>query len=364
MVVLARLSFIVLIILAKVSCSNSHETIYCVKSVISSLQQCNIPQCKNAIHCDTLDFFTQNSSKYFQPNVQFLFLPGYHNHSNRVILNNVMKMTFSGLKNSVQSVIIKCATKNVGFVFHNFIGVIFENLAITNCGQIFTPHYFENSNKSIIRSAALAFDIGENLTLDGIKVFNSQTQGFYINQVKGVINILSCTFQNAVNDRRGESDNAMIGGNSIFSANCSTHGSKTHIYKSFFTKNSNFLHSQECHRFAAGLAIILKCTNFVVNIDEVKFDGNKGCDGGNLALIFFNTSKPFTNSLMISNSLFQNGQALTGGGILVSFVEAVKVHPKVNNCSDGGTKPLDILKITNTSFIKNMARTYGAGILL
>ena len=361
-IMVTHTTFIVLLVLSEVSCFSSRENVYCVKSLTD--EQCNVTQCQNVAGCDTLENFTQNSSQYFQSHTHFLFLPGYHNHSNRVIVNDTVNMTFNGLNDSV---VINCTKANVGFVFHNFEGVVFENLAITNCGQTFTPHYSENSDKKITRSAALAFDIGTDLTLNNVRVSNSQTQGFYINQVQGEINILSSTFQHAISEREGERN--MIGGNSIFSADCSSLGSKALINRSHFINNSNVINStlndhHDCSRFASGLVIVLKCTNFVVILDEVTFDGNKACEGGNLALIFFNTSKPFTKSLAIRNSVFRNGHAIiSGGGLLVSFVEAVRVAPQAN-CS-GIEKPLrDILKITNTSFINNTANVFGAGISL
>ena len=361
----AHTTFVVLLVLSEVSCFSSCENVYCVKSVTG--EQCNAAQCQNAAGCDTLENFTQNSSQYFQSHTHFLFLPGYHNHSNRVMVNDTVNMTFSGLNDSIRSVVINCTKKNVGFVFHNFNGVVFDNLAITNCGQIFTPHYSEKSDKRITRSAALAFDIGKKLTLNNIRVFNSHSEGFYVNEVAGNITILSSTFQYAVS--RGQKDN-YTGGNSIFSADCSALDSKVFIYRSQFINNSNVANGAfdvdnhvDCSRFASGLLIVLKCTNFVVILDEITFDGNKGCAGGNLALIFFNTSKPFTKSLAIHNSVFRNGHALSGGGILVSFVEAVRVAPQAN-CSGSIEKPKDILKITNTSFINNMAKVFGAGISL
>ena len=357
----------ILLILAPLSYCRSHKNIYCVTSTINDSQQCNITQCKSAAVCETLDYFTQNSSKYFEPNTTFLFLPGRHDHSNSVIVNNTINMTFSGLPNSKMSVIINCTKKNVGFLFHKFTGIVFENLGIANCGQIFAPHYSENSDEKITRSAALAFDIGTNLTLNCINVTNPQGQGFYINQVEGNILILSSTFQHAV-----IRDLSNVASNSMFSANCNFQNpGKAYIHRSHFFNNSNIalnFSSTSQHKcpvdiFASGLLIVLKCTNFAVTLDEVTFDDNKGCQGGNLAIIFFNISKPFTKSLFINNCAFNNGKALIGGGMYVSFVEAVKVAPQMN-CSDGGTKPRDILKITNTSFIKNKASTYGAGILL
>ena len=150
----------------------SHENFYCVTSTSDS-QQCNATLCKIAAECKTLNYLTQHSSTYFQPYSTFLFLPGYHDHSNKVIVNDTINMTFVGLPNSTMSIIINCTKKNVGFLFHNFTGIAFKNLAITNCGQVFTPHYSENRDKKRTRSAALAFDIGTNIILNSINVTNS-----------------------------------------------------------------------------------------------------------------------------------------------------------------------------------------------
>ena len=358
-------SFIVLLITSttKVCCYNSYESpnnVYCVKS--NDSQSCDdVPECKSALDCATLVYFTQvgNSSHYFKSNTRFVFLPGYHNHTNRLSVNSMRSMTFTGLMHS-RTVVINCTKKDVGFHFYKFSGVTFEYLTITNCGQLFKPHYSKTSLANITR-ASLIFDIGSDITFNCITISNSPTQGFYINRVEGVINITSSAFQYAVNESSGESD--IIAGNSIFSANCSSPGPRAYIQDSFFTNNSNIANDSKCSRFAAGLVIVLKCTNFEVTLDTVTFNGNKGCDGGNLALIFFNTTKPFTKSLVINNSLFQNGYALSGAGIFVSFVEAAAVFP-VNCTRSMINNSRDVLKVTNTRFINNKAKQYGAGVFL
>jgi hypothetical protein len=289
-------------------------------------------------------------------------------------MNGTIDMRFSGLTaDSRQSVIINCTVKNVGFLFHNFTGIVFENLTIANCGQIFIPHYSENPDGKITRSAALAFDIGMNITLNSVNVTNPQSQGFYINQVEGTILISSSTFQHALSS--DQKDKYIVAGNGIFSADCIRSSPKPMVYilRSRFINNSNVDDSfpptstNGHHRcsgsgLASGLVIVQKCTNFAVTLDEVTFNGNKGCEGGNLMIFFFNISRPFTKST-INNSLFQNGYAAFGGGILVSLVEVVNVDSQVC-CSYNEAKLKDILKITNTSFINNTAHVYGGEISL
>ena len=151
-----------------------NKIVYCVISSRNDSQQlCNTPQCRTAKDCETLDYFTQNASNYLQPHTHFLFLPGYHEHTKKVIVNGTIDIKFSGLvMDSRRPVIINCTVENVGFLFHNFTGIVFENLAITNCGQVFIPQYFENRDKKSTRSAALSFDIGTNLTLNSINMTN------------------------------------------------------------------------------------------------------------------------------------------------------------------------------------------------
>ena len=376
---MALTSTFILLLLAEVSHfpkSCEFEAVYCVVSMRNDSRQCDSTvQCKTAKECDTLDYFTQNASRYLQPHSRFLFLPGYHEHRRKVIVNGINDMKFSGLTEDSRQSVIDCTVKNVGFLFHNFSRIVFENLTITNCGQIFVPHYSENSDKKITRSAALAFDIGATLTLNNLNVTNPQSQGFYINQVEREISILYSMFQHA--SSRGQKGEKIVAGNSIFSADCSLPMPMAYIYKSHFINNSNIDDSylptvsngqRKCSRFASGLLIVLKCTNFAVTLDEVTFDGNKGCEGGNLIIIFFNISKPFTASLAISNSLFQNGYAAFGGGILVSLVEAVNFKNltgfQLKQCGYNETELRDILKITNTSFINNTAHGFGGGISL
>ena len=167
-----------------------------------------------------------------------------------LIMNDTKNVTFTGVTDSFP-VVINCTKKDVGFQFYEFVGVTFEYLTITNCGQLFQPHYSETSFAKTKR-AALIFDIGSSITFKNITISNSPTQGFYINQVEGLISITSSTFQHAVNESSGESN--IIAGNSIFSANCSSPGPRALIKDSIFANNSNLPinYDPKCLRLAAG----------------------------------------------------------------------------------------------------------------
>ena len=80
------------------------------------------------LHCHNLQYYLQNSSKYFTPNIQLLFLPGIHYLHTVFIIENVHNVSIIGRSGSV----IQC-NSSVGIIMKNITNLSIENMTIENC---------------------------------------------------------------------------------------------------------------------------------------------------------------------------------------------------------------------------------------
>ena len=83
------------------------------------------------LHCHNLQYYLQNSSKYFTSNIQLLLLPGIHYLYTDFIIENVHNVSIIG-RNSNMSSVIQCNFL-VGIKMKNITNLSIENITIKNC---------------------------------------------------------------------------------------------------------------------------------------------------------------------------------------------------------------------------------------
>ena len=101
-------------------------------------------------HCDNLQNYLLNVSKYFSASTQLIFLPGLHHLSTKLIIRDVHNMSLIGnMANGVVST-IQCSVKPVIIIMTNVTQLKLEDVVITGCGEnipsyVFTyaiPYYY------------------------------------------------------------------------------------------------------------------------------------------------------------------------------------------------------------------------------
>ena len=80
------------------------------------------------LHCHNLQYYLQNSSKYFPSNTQLLFLPGLHHLYTDFIIQNVHNVSIIGFNSTV----IHC-NSSAGIIIKNITNLLIENMVIKNC---------------------------------------------------------------------------------------------------------------------------------------------------------------------------------------------------------------------------------------
>ena len=334
-----------------------HFDLYCITPI------CDVPcpsDCES--RCNTLQFYTSNAPIYFKSNTKFLFVNGTFLHTSSFTVERVTNLNFTSFS-PTESPVIQCSQSHqVGFIFNNCSQITIKNMAFFNCGQqLYTPHHQRSH-------AALAFINGSHLVLDNVIISDSPVQGLLVFGVQGNISIKESKFSRAgYGHDQINSDSNDIAGNSVFAEYNNTKVNIV-IRDSEFIDNSNrptcveantpadIDDLRDCKHLASGLALILRRSNVSVELSNSIFKNNRGCLGGNLAVVF-NTTYPFHGDVSIRDCHIINGTAVLGGGLYIYYLSA----PDSNNpCSlENNGSVINLTTIANTTFEDNIALTGG-----
>ena len=337
------------------------STSYCVTSddAVPCPTRCNQT-------CHTLLYYTLQQ-EFFQSDIRLLFLSGTHNHSFITVIENVTSISFSPLyhNTTMKKPVIACSSQTfVGFVFKSVLSVSIHSLNFTGCGQEFS--FGSVHHKNISNYATLAFINGGHLNIDNINISNSKSQGLMIVGIQKSVKIIRSLFTNAIHEKN---DTSYIAGNSLIivptTANNGTF-ENIMIEKSSFINNVNRMDCVangtrcKCERFAPGLSIFVYHKNVNITMNEVVFDGNLGCRGGNVAIIFY---VYLVGHVLMTKCIFQNGNASLGGGMFLSFLGESTYTSSDSEYNHKLTLGA-VVQISNCTFQNNSATLTGGALYI
>ena len=311
-----------------------------------------------------------NSSEYFNSYETYVFLNGTHSplKNSTLVIRNATNLTLVGLssfkhKENIDAV-IDCNGESVGFVFIDTSNIAIKNLMFTSCIRSYSTVTHTDGHAL----ATLAFHKGINLFLTKVTLHGSVDEAIYVKDIQGVVHFKEIKIVNATSKVRRSM-------NVISNHECNNKSMEVIIEDSMFIGNSmpksdevnNTEHrntdSNNKVQLAAGLSITLKCLNVNVKIDKVTMKNNRGMDGENLALIFHNTSRTLKNAVTIRNSVLESGEADSGAGMYVEFVEGSGSQETL--CLHSVNKSeYQLLLVENTVFRNNTAEYVGGGVFL
>ena len=191
-----------------------------------------------------------------------------------------------------------------------------------------------------------------NLTLHKVVVNNSKGFGLHCDNIFGQIHMINSIFTNS----RGDSRLQVYGGNARFwfGAPCfnSTFVTNLMINNSWFTYGNEI--SNKRHN-ASGLQVLIFCPKIYVTMNNITAHGNKGINGGNLALClkFFD---PEISTISISNSNISGGWATKGAGI--------RFWSQIQTSTENSQNNTAILTIENSTFSNNAANITGGAMYI
>ena len=353
--------------------SKSIKTLY----VVPSDADTDTEECQ-ASECHTLAFYMnqsiENSSEYFNSYETYVFWNGTHSplKNSTVVIRNATNLTLVGLSSFEQNenidAVIDCNGESVGFVFIETSNIAIKNLMFTSCVRSYST--VTHTDGHVL--ATLAFYKGINLFLTKVTLHGSVDEAIYVKDIQGVVHFKEIKIVNATSKVRQHM-------NVISNHECNNKGLNVTIEDSMFIGNSmpksdgvtnniiehGHIDSNDKVPRAAGLSITLKCLNVKVRIDNVTMKNNRGMNGGNLALIFHKTSSTYKNAVTVRKSVFESGEADSGAGMYVEFVEGSRSQEALCfNSSSVNKSKHQLLLVENTVFRNNTAEYVGGGVYL
>ena len=93
-------------------------------------------------HCDSLQNYLLNVSKYFSANTQLIFLPGLHHLSTNLSIRDVHNISLIG--NTIDGVVstIQCSAKQLFIIMTNVTQLKLQDMVITGCGYSILSHAY------------------------------------------------------------------------------------------------------------------------------------------------------------------------------------------------------------------------------
>ena len=309
--------------------------------------------CSHAEHeCHTLSYYLANSSYFNKSNTKIVFLQGTHRANTSAIIELVSNLTLVGESGSPEepsAAKIICTQESVGFEFINVIDLHIESITFSECGQaVSIPESYTS------RHAAISLKTVTNLSLLAVTLSESKGYGIYADQILGNSFIQDSTFI------ENNGSDLYYGRNAIFFYG---HCSSTTEINYLHIEGSRFLSGCNPHKrsLAAGLTFVIECTNVRVTLNNVTFKGNEAFDGGNLAIIYHNTTHNFVYPVIVNNSHIEHGIGYLGGGMFVTFFEEPEFT--TTSCSVLGNTHT-IMHVFNTNFLENHAKSVGGALYL
>ena len=342
--------------------------------VVPDVEECS----KEAIHqdkeCNTLAFYMnctcccECNSSYFNSHETYTFWKGIHSplFNETLPIHNVENLTFT-VEGEDNRAIIDCNGESAGFVFNESSDIMLEKLVFLSCVR--TLGVAESNHHAL---ATLAFHNGANLYLTNVTLNGSVDEALYVHNIRGVI-----LFEQVVviNSRSNVRRNTNV----IYNSKCNNESLQINITNSVFSGNYNNkpktlssanrdannigLNSVDSYPLAAGLSITLKCLSVNILFENVTMRDNHGENGGNLALVFQNTSSTPDNIVTIRNCTLEAGTAVTGGGLFVEFVDSSKSEESLCLHSHNKSEH-QLLLVENTTFKNNSAVYAGGAVYL
>ena len=321
----------------------------------SSLQEVHIlpDECSQNRTFLNISKFCQEASGIVN-DTTVIILNGIHNLDMPCEVRGVNNFLMKGEAEEL-NVIINCS--NGGFRFLNVVRLSISKITFAGCGASWAVTKPQLASVKLNILSALLFLNGSDLTLTSVTVLDAKSAGIYVYNVAGSVKMNSCEVINASSYKVDTLSGNII----VYDDYMSADSARLSISNSQFN-SSGYSNRTTCRinskllrfHFSSGLVLFLGNSKVTIAIDNTKFSHNTGCNGGNIAVLFFKFM-PVT----ISHSDFIGGYSSFGGGAYLSFENSFLdwIYKSTNY-----RYLSKVLSITDSKFVNNTAEWNGGGV--
>ena len=320
--------------------------------------------------CETLDYYASVSHCN---NTQFILMPGLHTLSKNFTLRRLENITFiskNGTRNSNDTGLSIQCNASVGFVFENVNFLTLKDLRISHCGRRIPNEIFDCSKElHHACQAAVTFKRVYTLVMLSVSVYSSYGYGVAADGLYGNSTIDKCTF----NKNAGTLDQFMGGNFYGKYEHCPEEYTREQIHltieRSEFSEGytAYSYHNSEGANYlfqsrASGISLKLSCINVSIHLLKVDLSINKAFSysskGGNLFVLFGNTTHYVNSKLIVEDSRISNGGAKMGAGAYI----CIRQPPNEPNITK---VPCTIsIDFKNTNFSGNIGEIRGGAMYI
>ena len=93
-------------------------------------------------HCGNLQSYLLNTSKYFTPHTQLVFLPGLHHLSVNFTIQNVHNISIIGRTANGVITTIQCSAMELFIIITNVTQLMIKDIVVTDCGENVSSHVY------------------------------------------------------------------------------------------------------------------------------------------------------------------------------------------------------------------------------
>ena len=298
-----------------------------------------------------------NTEDYF--NTLITVLEGTHTLNVACEFKEITNLTLRGNTNGTT---ISCSSKESGLRFLNVTHLEISDIEFKSCG---CTGYAVSNLYGLLPNilSALLFINGSSLTLTNVTVVNAVSAGIYIYNVVDYVTMDSCKVIDASSNRLERLCGTILAYDDTIAMFTTFLISQCHFNNSGYTKFRGTCSFKKTISFSSGLTLFHGNPNLTVTIIDTALSGNTGCNGGNMALLFFDIRyTDYMPMVSITRTNFTSGKSHIGGGFYLSFENSF-ADRKYNRSYPDHTCT-KALSLVNSVFYDNFATFNGGGIFI
>jgi len=201
--------------------------------------------------CHSLNYYAQETSKYWNSNTEMIFLPGIHTLDGNLslIIKDVTNVSMLST-NCSSPAVVNCST-NSGFVFESVVNLQIKCLVFVGCSKL---SEIQECNNLYV---ALLFARCNNIQMSMVTVENSTGYGVCGKNNTGLIEVSHSMFQYNVGTETNHGGHIQL----YYYNNCSCVNTTIHFTHSYFLSGSNNKSSST----ASGLSLLVQCVQSTIS---------------------------------------------------------------------------------------------------